>query len=307
MSVKRIIVRVPATTANLGPGFDCLGLALDLWNETIFTFDGEGVMVEIQGYGKGQLPTDETNLIIKSFLSLFNKLGEKAPTGIKVTCQNNIPLGSGLGSSCAATLTGLFAANVYLGNPFDLEEILLMAADIEGHPDNAAAAAYGGLVACIPSDKRLIIRRYEPASWVISVLIPMIQLPTRESRAVLPSNVSMKDAVFNMGHTLLVVDAICKGDGELLAHSMQDRLHQPYRLKLIPGAEAVFQAALEAGAVAAAISGAGPGLVAFSKSNSGKILNAMRSVVEKKSVESLGFELRITSQSANVILETIDQ
>ena len=301
MKTKFVRVRVPATTANLGPGFDCLGMALDLWNETTIMLQGDGIQVVLQGYGEGMVPTDERNLVVKAFLLLFKKLGVQAPPGLKVQCNNNIPLGSGLGSSCAAVLSGLMAANACLGNPVKMDELLLIASEMEGHPDNVSAAALGGLVACIAAEKSLITRRYKPAAWYASVIIPIIQLPTVESRAVLPINVSLKDAVFNMGHTLLVVDAICNGDRDLLSQSMQDRLHQPYRLRLIPGANAAFQAALQAGAVATAISGAGPGLIAFSLTNSKKIMDAMQSEMNKESINSLAFELKVTCQKAEAV------
>lgn len=302
MCQKIMHVRVPATTANLGPGFDCLGMALDLWNEVIISVEGEGVQVRIEGFGMGEAPTDEHNLVVKAFYYLLNSRGVPVPPGMRVFCKNNIPLGSGLGSSCAAVLSGLMAANAYIDSPLEIGDILLMASELEGHPDNVCAAALGGLVACIPTNKTIITRRYQPASWSAAIVIPKIQFPTSVSRAALPINVSLKDAVFNVGHTLMVVDAICNGDGSLLAQSMQDRLHQPYRLKLIPGADAAFKAAMKAGAVATAISGAGPGLIAFSLDHSQRIRDAMKMEMDKEDVDALAFDLKVTGCRAEMML-----
>ena len=138
-------VRVPATTANLGPGFDCLGLALNLWNESRFALDGDGVVVTVEGEGAAGLPRDESNLVAQAFLRLCEEAGVAAPAGLRIHCLNRVPMSSGLGSSSTAIVAGLLGANTLLGRPFERARILELAADVEGHADNVVAALLGGL------------------------------------------------------------------------------------------------------------------------------------------------------------------
>jgi len=298
---RGVRVRVPATTANLGPGFDCLGLALDLWNETAFTLTGDCIKVQIDGHGRGRVATDGRNLVAQAFQHFYGLQGKAAPVGVHIHCRNNIPLGSGLGSSGAASLAGLFAANAFLGRPCLPEEILSIAAELEGHPDNAAAAVLGGLVVIVRDGARFLARRFDTAPWTAAVVVPQMYLPTAAARAALPTEVPLNHTVFNLGRTVLVVEALRSGDADLLAHCMQDMLHQPYRLKLIPGAEAALQAALAAGATAAALSGAGPGLVAFTKGEPGPILDAMLQALNGAGLIALPFGLKTSPTGAQVV------
>ncbi len=259
MNSVSVRVYVPATTANLGPGFDCLGLALDLWNETRFTPGGRGLTWDIAGEGAQRLPRTEDNLLWRAFLHGCRAAGAAPPEGIRITCRNGIPIGSGLGSSAAAVLSGLLGAQALAGTQaLPLEALLRLAADLEGHPDNAAPALLGGLV--LAAGRRA--RRIEIPLWTVVYALPEARLSTREARLVLPQQIALQDAVFNIGHALLAVEALRSGDLPLLRQAMRDRLHQPFRAALIPGMQAALQAARSAGA-AAALSGAGPGLVAF--------------------------------------------
>lgn len=301
MNPGKITIRVPATTANLGPGFDCIGMALNLWNETTIQLKGNDIRVTINGYGRGIVSEGPNNLIIRTMLDLYQRAGKNAPKGLQIDCYNHIPLGSGLGSSSAAVLTGLFAANVLMGSPYNTKEILGMAVEIEGHPDNAAAAVWGGLVICMKNEAQLISHRLQPAEWHAAVVVPEFNLPTQAARAALPEKVLLKDAVFNLGRFALLVEALQNGDEPLLAFAMQDRLHQPYRLNLIPGAKEALAAAKQAGMTAAALSGAGPGLIALSLGDTACATNAMVKIIEKNGLKAMGFNLTVSPQGIQIL------
>ena len=299
MNIVSVSVRVPATTANLGPGFDCLSLALDLWNRATFRLSGQGVRIKIIGEGKERLPIDEHNLIGRAFLRFYAALGKPAPEGVEINCDNQIPLSSGLGSSAAACLAGLLAANAFLGQPASRQEILKMAVEIEGHPDNVAAALWGGLVVVITNDQQPEAFHFEPAPLKVVVLLPSINLPTSVSRSALPKMVPLADAVYNLGRTALVLEALRSGDLDLLAKAVQDRLHQPYRLNLIPGAEQALQAARQSGA-SAAISGAGPSLIAFPLSDGAPVIASMQAILEQYGQKTRSLVLFTMPQGAVV-------
>lgn len=301
----KVRVRVPATTANLGPGFDVMGLALDLWNETIWapTSDGQ-IHVTISGEGEEILPTDATNLIVAAALSLYNRAGVPCG-GFKVHCINRIPLGSGLGSSSAALLSGLLGANALLGEPFSREEILKIAIETEGHPDNVAPAMLGGLVVSILHNERVVSiklpARAKRAPIRATVVLPDLDFPTEYARSILPQLVNRQDAIYNISRSILVVEALRTGDLEMLGKAMDDRLHQPYRLPLIPGAFAAMEAARRAGAAAVALSGAGPSLIAFSARWIPEIGEAMRQEFERAGLQARVFHLRVTEKGAQVV------
>ena len=256
-------VRVPATTANLGPGFDCLGLALDLWNEIDFSLEGTGMVVTTEGEKGETLPTDETNMVAQAFLRGCAEAGAPAPAGLRIRSRAGVPLASGLGSSSTAVVAGLLGANALFGRRLSRERVLELAAEIEGHPDNVAAALLGGLTIVVQRGDKLLTKKIVVPEVHVALAVPDLPFSTRTARAGLPTEVSMKDAVFNLGRTPLVVEALRTGDYELLNQVMEDRLHQAARLKLIPGGRAAWLAAQHAGAAAVAISGSGPSLVAF--------------------------------------------
>ncbi len=300
---KRVSVCIPATTANLGPGFDCLAVALDLWNEVTLTLEGQRIQVDITGEGQDLLAKDEHNLLIRAFLHFFQIYGIPQPTGLYVSCNNAIPLGSGLGSSASAVISGLLGARALLGKEIPDDEILRLAVEIEGHPDNAAAALLGGLIIVVQEQQSFYAHHISIPPLEIVYVLPDVHLPTRVARAALPREVLLSDAVFNLGHTALVVEALRNGDVFLLQKAMQDRLHQPYRLRLIPGAEDAFQAARQAGACAVALSGAGPGLIAFCPGNINQVTNAMIQAFEQVGVAARTWNLKTTSKGANITVE----
>jgi homoserine kinase len=304
-----ITVRVPATTANLGPGFDVLGLALDLWNQATFS-PADEFSVTVQGEGADRLPHDSQNLIIRAAQHLAQTVGSTggSPQRFHVDCLNRIPLGSGLGSSAAATLTGLIGANALLREPFTREEILQMATEIEGHPDNVAPALLGGLVVSMVSEDRVIARKLvgpdSVGQFSITIVVPDFDFPTKEARAVLPQQVPLKVAVHNIGRAVLVAEALRLGDLDLLSEAMDDALHQPYRLPLIPGAREAMQAAKKAGVAAVALSGAGPSLIAFSANRDDHIPQAMVSAFERAGLGARLFELGMSQVGAQVDIDS---
>ena len=298
-----ITIRVPATSANLGPGFDCLGLALDLWNESIVRLAIEHT-VQVRGEGAEKLSPGENNLIIQSAQHLAKCVGKYLPQ-FHLDCMNQIPLSSGLGSSAAAKLTGLLAANSLLGKPLSSNELLNLATEMEGHPDNVAPAILGGLVVSTMENGKVLARKIQMDSSqdspiCITVVLPDFHLPTQQARTTLPQQVSLKDAVHNISRAALVTEAFRSGDLELLGKAMTDTLHQPHRLPLIPGAQAAMTAAKEAGASATALSGAGPGIIAFSSRRDPAIGEAMKHAFEERGLQARIFQLKMSHHGAEV-------
>lgn len=256
---RMIKIRVPATSANLGPGFDCMGMTLDLWNEIAFEA-GEGLEYWAGGEGAEKLNKGNRNLLTKAFVRLHEVCGKKME-GVRISACNQILMSSGLGSSAAAIVAGLLGANETLGRPLLPGDLLKLAVEMEGHPDNVAPAMAGGLVVSVVARNEIVWRRYEIPEWTIVIVKPLLDWPTKAARAVLPAHVSRADAIHNIGRALLVADALRKGDVDLLRKTMEDRIHQPYRLKHIAGGMPAYKIAKHFGA--AALSGAGPSLIAF--------------------------------------------
>jgi homoserine kinase len=259
----RVLVRTPATAANLGPGFDCLGLALDLWNEMEVSTTGDRLKISIDGEGRDVLAVDETNAIYQAMHSFAHQQGKVLPAGIQIQCQNKIPLGSGLGSSSAATIAGILAAGVLFETADNQEDQLNCAAQLEGHPDNVTPCLLGGLTISLVNADRVLFRKIPITPFPLVIVTPTYDFPTSQARAVLPDNIPHKDAVFNLSRAALLIEAFRNGDFELVSLVAEDRLHQPYRIPLIPGATAAITAARDAGALAVTLSGAGPSLLAF--------------------------------------------
>lgn len=300
----RCKVRVPATTANLGPGFDALGLALDLWNEAEFSASHDGkVTVKVTGEGKGSLPTDETNAVAEAAL-LIHELVGKPCSGMHIRCRNRVPLGSGLGSSSAAMLTGMLGANALLGSPFSREDILKLAIETEGHPDNVAPAMLGGLVASIIHDNRVVSLRLtltgQRTPIHITVVLPDFDFPTKQARAILPQQIERKDAIHNISRAVIVTEAFRVGDLDMLGEAMEDKLHQPYRIPLIPGAQNAMDAMKQAGASAVALSGAGPSLIAFSSKAEAGIGESAERAFAQAGLNSRVYQLKISRRGAEV-------
>jgi homoserine kinase len=303
--MNSITIHAPATTANLGPGFDCLGLALDLWNQVTFSLEGEGVRVRIQGEGSAMLPPDERNLVARAAMRLYQSVGATLPRGLLIECENRIPMSSGLGSSSAAIIAGLVGANHLLGSPACAEELLRLATALDGHPDNVAATLMGGLTLAATTGEGVLVRRIDVGALVVAVAVPAIHLPTSVSRAALPREVPMSDAVFNISRTAFVVQALQQGSLELLSKVMEDRLHQPYRMGLIPGGLEAIAAAKRAGAPAVALSGAGPSIIAFCSAEGNHqqaqvIANCMTEAFSQAGVPARGLVLDLSCKGSYV-------
>lgn len=255
-------VRIPATVANLGPGFDALGVAIQMHLEVEIEPRRDSIEIMVEGEGAETLPEDETNLVIKAMNQFFDFVGRRPP-GYSVRVKNPIPLASGLGSSAAAVVGGLFAARAVTGRNVAQTEMIRLAVEMEGHPDNIMPALLGGLVVCYGDGKdgsRYL--RLEPSER----LVPMIAVPkkgfsTQKARQALPTDVAFADAQFTASRAALLVGAMTTGAGaDVLAEAMNDRLHEPHRLKLMSETAAVHKELRKAG-LAVALAGAGPSLL----------------------------------------------
>lgn len=263
MPRKHVRVTVPASSGNIGPGFDVLGLALSLRNELSVRVlaPQEKNRFQIIGEGEKSLPRDKNNLVYKAFAFPFKKLKRPIPP-IEMVCKNRIPLARGLGSSAAAVLSGLLAANKILRNRFSKEEVLTMANSFEGHPDNVAPALYGGVRASGIFDGQVVSFAWPVPKCRMVVGIPNYELSTQKARNVLPKNVPLKSAVFNLA-AVAVLRSIFENNLSHLRAVLDDRLHEPYRAKLVRGFYATKKAVLNAGAYGFSLSGAGPTVLSF--------------------------------------------
>ncbi len=270
----KLRVRVPATTANLGPGFDCLGLALDLWNIVQVEPIARGLQVTCQPEDP-TLPCNGRNLVVRSMRRVYQRAHKPFPP-LRVHIDCHIPIGRGLGSSASAIVAGVLAANALLGERFSPIEILTMATEIEGHPDNIAPALYGGLVIAVREAGQLkTMRQSVPRDLKCVLFIPSESLPTKTSRGILPRDVPHADAVYNVGRAALWIAALQARRWDWLDVATGDRLHQPYRAKLVRGMDVLFKAARRAGAHGVALSGAGPSVVAFSNGAVDEVARAL--------------------------------
>lgn len=266
MAEKCVRVRVPGTSANCGPGFDCLGLACTVYNDLELRLTREpGLSITMTGEGATNIPCDNRNIVWRSAQYLLEKAGkDKEYRGAVIHMKNRVPLSRGLGSSATAIVAGLTAANALIGNPFNRREILQFATDIEGHPDNVAPAIFGGFTVNAVTNGRVDCFSFLPRFRMkFVVAVPNFPLSTRMARKVLPTEVPMKDAIFNIGRASMLVAALTRGNERYLRLGLDDALHQPYRAELIPGMYDVFKAARRAGAAGATLSGAGPCLIAY--------------------------------------------
>ncbi len=330
---RLISVRIPATSANLGPGFDSMGLALDLWNrfDLHTTEDEPGrkkPVVEVRGEGADTLPRDATHLVVQTMLEELERIdGERQPRArsssianpkskiqnpklsVRIVCDNRVPCASGLGSSSTAVLAGLIFAYAlaeqaqhasFLEKAGLLDRVLHRAAQIEGHGDNVGPALLGGLIVVSSQGDSVIAQRIPMPVMRVVVCVPSVSLLTREARAMLPTQLSRADAVFNIGRALLIVDALRTGNMTLLRQAMGDRMHEPYRLPVIPGALEARRRALEAGGVAVSLSGAGPGLLVFANNHHERIGQAMQAAFAEAGVAARYWVMDTTDWGAQI-------
>ncbi len=256
-------IRIPATSANIGAGFDSLGLALTLYNYVSAEETDSGLNIEILDDTKKFLATDERNLVYRSMKAVFDKVGY-TPKGLNIILENNIMVTRGLGSSSAGIVGGLIAANELSGNKLSTDELLSMASEIEGHPDNVAPAILGGLTVSVPCGTSVrYVKTDVKDDLKFAAFVPDFPLSTRKARSVLPKRVSLRDAVYNNGRSTLLMTSIMTGKYENIRLAVGDRLHQQYRKKLIPHIDDLFSEAYREGALGVYLSGAGPTVIAI--------------------------------------------
>ena len=272
----KVTVKVPATSANLGPGFDCLGLALPIYNEITVeetVMPGSGVEINIidetEKYDILSIPKDENNIVYKAIELLYNFIGQTA-SDMKITIKTNIPVTRGLGSSAAVIVGGLMAANELLGSPADDAVLLSIASEVEGHPDNVTPAMMGGFcVASLDEDGSVSYSKILwPENWKLTVLIPDYELDTKIARSILPEFISIPDAAFNIRKASMLIDAVYRQDSELMKKCLKDKLHQPYRTELIKGFKELTELLENKDDIlGCVISGAGPTILVISKND----------------------------------------
>ena len=251
--------KIPATSANLGAGFDALGLAVTLYNEFEIT---ESDRLEIVSLDDVKVPLDETNMIYQTVCNIYELCGKKPPL-LRIAQKNNIPMTRGLGSSSSCIVAGLLAGNTFLDEPMMLDDLVDFAARIEGHPDNTTPALLGGIVTSVFDGTRVHYVRQEVDSRLrFLAVIPDFELKTSVARGCLPETVTHREAVYNLSRAALFSSSLLTGKYENLRVAVDDALHQPYRLKLIPHAEEIFKRAYDLGAYAVYLSGAGPTIMA---------------------------------------------
>ncbi len=310
----KVSVKVPATTANIGPGFDCMGMALPIYNtvtieETVLPGTGIEINVIAEDDSADELslehiPMDENSIIYKAVELLYNSIGQ-TPSELKITVHSQIPIARGLGSSASVIVGGLLAANELLGRPADEAALLSIATEVEGHPDNVTPAIVGGLVITSSEDDGSIVYRKLdwPQEWNLTVCVPEYELATDISRSVLPKEVPMEDAVFNAKRLGMFVHAIHTKDSKLMKLALKDKLHQPYRMKLVPGLEKIIENLKhEENVLGCVLSGAGPSILIISeKNNLDRIKDIVRETWADLNVKADIYSLPIENNGAQII------
>ena len=301
-----VTVTVPATTANIGPGFDCLGAAFTLYNRFHFTpftplSDSKPFQITIEGIEAARVNSGASNLVYRAYLRCYERIGKPAPP-VHIRIVLGVPLSRGLGSSSTAIVGGIVAANALAGSPLSKSALVAIANEIEGHPDNVVPALLGGAqLAAVAKGRLQVCDLPWHESVVPVVIIPEFEVSTADARRVLPARYSRADAIFNASHIALLLRGIATGNGDWISGGMGDRLHQPYRKKLIPGYSDVHRAALKAGAWGLVISGSGPTLLALCPPDAAEpVREAMEAAWEPQKFAVHAHCLNIDSQGAVV-------
>lgn len=298
--LKSVAVRVPATTSNLGPAFDCVGLALGLYNEVAAELYNEPGPIEVSVSGEGEktLPRGKDNLVARALRAIHQPRSR-----VVLRCVNRIPLSRGLGSSAAAYLSGLFAARALFDAQLTDEQLIEYAAATEGHPDNAAPAVFGGLVLSLKTRGGFSFHALKAHKDLAAVVCaPSFELATKQARAVVPRTTLLENAVHNVGRAMLLTQALAEGRSSDLAAAMEDKLHQPHRAGLIKGFEDVLRAARETATCGSALSGAGPSVLALCRRSDGpeRIGRAMEKAFRRHGVESRSLILPVDREGIQV-------
>lgn len=297
---QNVTVTVPATTSNMGPGFDCLGMTLDIWNSVTAVVGRSGF--DIRGEGESDLPQDSSNLVYRCFRLPFDEADMPVPK-VHITCENRVPIGRGLGSSAAAALAGLMAGNELSGGHMDADSLLRRATLIEGHPDNAAPALHGGCQIVVQDGDQLITSSVPvPTDLSAVIFVPdRLFVPTKKARSVLSKRVGRQDAVYNIGRAALLVRMFSDGDLTHLAIATQDRLHQIARQEIFPAMIDIFHAAMEAGALGVFLSGSGSAILALTRGHQTTVGSEMIDVAAKSNIAGRIVVTRPTEIGAQVI------
>ncbi|OEF95640.1 homoserine kinase [Desulfuribacillus alkaliarsenatis] len=294
-------VKVPATTANLGPGFDTMGMALNMYNTVEMDFH-HSLDITISGVGMNDIDTDETNIVYQAAKMVFDKAGQECK-GLRMHLHNEIPVARGLGSSAAAVVGGVVAANNLLGSPLNEQQLAELVTEIEGHPDNVLPALIGGIVIAGWGKEHLLYHKIKPGAQLQAIVaIPEFFLATKKAREVLPTQVSFQDALFNVNRASLVVSSLLTENYELLSEVMEDRLHQPYRSDLIPGMNALIERTKQVGAIGVVLSGAGPTMLALTIDNSDAVAATMQQVFTEYGIRCTVRRLVPIMTGAEVVL-----
>jgi homoserine kinase len=304
MDIRKVIVRVPATTANLGSGFDCLGMALEVHNTITAQVLPSGLDVRISGEGEESLRWGEENRVLRALRLVYRQTGRRLP-GLRLDLENAIPLGRGLGSSAAATVGGLVAANTLCENALTNEQLLILAVRLEGHPDNVAPALLGGLVVAITEGERLVCAPVPvPPGLMAACFVPDFAMATEAARRVLPRQVDLADAVYNVGRAALLVAAFATGRPDLLDEATGDRLHQPYRQAIFPGMKVLFHAARSAGAQGVFLSGSGSTILALAvgQERAEAVAQAMGAAAQAEGISGKTLVARVAAQGAQATI-----
>ncbi|WP_291584394.1 homoserine kinase [Clostridium sp. UBA6640] len=254
-------VRVPATSANIGPGFDCLGVAVNMYNKFFVEEIEEGLIFE----GCADKFKNEDNLIYVAMKKCFDKIGYK-PTGLRIKIESDIPASRGLGSSAACVVGGIISANELAGGVLNKKELLDLAVEVEGHPDNVNPALFGGMTASISDNREVIYSKVKVSEGIkFCALIPDFTLSTEKARAVLPKSIDYKDGIFNVGRIALMISALTNGDFHLIKYACKDKLHQDYRAKLIENFYSIKEECEKLNSLGVFLSGAGPTIMVMLK------------------------------------------
>jgi homoserine kinase len=294
-----ITVRVPATSANMGPGFDSLGIALKLYNDFGFReLEEEGIKFK----GMPEEFRNENNIIYQAMKYCFDKAGYKIK-GLEISeLTQDVPVSRGLGSSSTCIVGGLVGANEILGKKFSEEELLEMAVEMEGHPDNVAPALLGGMVVAIVDENKTYYDKVDVKKGIKFVsIIPNFRLSTKKARGVVPQQISLKDGVYNVSRAALMVACFSSGKYELIKYACKDAFHQNYRAKLIPGFEEVYNKSYDLGALGCYLSGAGPTIMAIINEEEKRFSNKLREFLKIKGLEWDILELSIDDAGATII------
>ncbi|MBC2722596.1 homoserine kinase [Desulfosporosinus sp.] len=295
-------IKIPATSANLGPGFDCMGMALQLYN-TITIEKNRPFRISLAGSYRDGIPADESNLVWRTMCHFWDLIHYPTPT-LDLTFENCIPPARGLGSSSAAIVGGLVAANLIAGSPYTKLELLQVADALEGHPDNVTPALYGGVTLSVPTERGVLPRiLVQSPNLKAVVTIPDTHLNTKRARGILAPEVHRKDAVFNISHASLLTEAFIREEYSLLKEGMRDALHQNQRASLIPGLLETLEAALQTGAYGAALSGSGPTLLALiPNSSKSDVPQSMVTTLRNHGInaESMVLEIDVNGASSSV-------